>query len=442
MMIVGVFIGLGFLTKTLQVLLVVPAFGLAYSRRRHHAASAHHRALPRAVGRWCCRAGWWVAIVELMPASAAALHRRQPGQLLPRADVRLQRARPAERRRDRLRRRWRRRRAAWGETGLPRMFCSAIGGQISWLIPSALILLARGLWLRGRLPRTDLRRAAYLVWGGWLVVTVLDLLAHGRHLPRVLHRRPGPGHRRPRRHGRRRGVGAPRQRRGHHRARRRHRRGCDLGLHPPLAHDWTGAGCASRCSPSAWRRPSSCSAIAGCTAARCRSSSPGRWSQPRRPGGLHAWPPSPRRTPARSSPPARRSRRRWRRYAGWSCGRASPRLAAPWAACSTPRRPAPRSSRPSSADADAVHLGRRGRRLAERRRAPARHRAAGHGDRRLQRQRPLARRWRSSSSYVEQAARSTTSPPAWWGAGRPERSAVTWALATRSRRGCSRTSPR
>ena len=43
----------------------------------------------------------------------------------------------------------------WGATGLTRMFSSAIGGQISWLIPSALILLAVGLFLRGRAPRTD-----------------------------------------------------------------------------------------------------------------------------------------------------------------------------------------------------------------------------------------------------------------------------------------------
>ncbi len=62
---------------------------------------------------------------------------------------------------------------SWGETGLLRMFSSSVGGQVSWLIPSALILLVSGLWLRGRRPRTDLRRAAYLVWGGWLVVTML-----------------------------------------------------------------------------------------------------------------------------------------------------------------------------------------------------------------------------------------------------------------------------
>ena len=45
------------------------------------------------------------------------------------------------------------------------MFDSEIGGQISWLIPAALLLLVVGLVLRGRAPRTDARRAAYLVWG-------------------------------------------------------------------------------------------------------------------------------------------------------------------------------------------------------------------------------------------------------------------------------------
>jgi len=61
----------------------------------------------------------------------------------------------------------------WGTPGLGRMFSSAIGGQISWLIPSALILLAVGLFLRGRARRTDARRAAYVVWGGWLLVTMV-----------------------------------------------------------------------------------------------------------------------------------------------------------------------------------------------------------------------------------------------------------------------------
>ena len=172
MMVVGVFIGLGFLAKTLQVLLVVPFFGLAYlvaapttlRRRIVHSVLA--------VGAVVLSAGWWVAIVELIPASArpyiggsqtnsfleltfgynglGRLNGDETGSVGGGGGG-----------------------GSWGESGLFRMFSSSVGDQVSWLIPSALILLAAGLWLRGRRPRTDLRRAAYLVWGGWLVVTML-----------------------------------------------------------------------------------------------------------------------------------------------------------------------------------------------------------------------------------------------------------------------------
>ena len=60
----------------------------------------------------------------------------------------------------------------WGETGWYRMFNSSIGGQISWLHPGALILLVGRPLAARPAPRTDLRRAAFLVWGGWLLVTV------------------------------------------------------------------------------------------------------------------------------------------------------------------------------------------------------------------------------------------------------------------------------
>ena len=48
-----------------------------------------------------------------------------------------------------------------------------MGGQISWLLPAALIALATLVWLSWRRPRTDQARAAALLWGGWLVVTGL-----------------------------------------------------------------------------------------------------------------------------------------------------------------------------------------------------------------------------------------------------------------------------
>lgn len=67
-----------------------------------------------------------------------------------------------------------------GQPGLLRMFGSAFGGQISWLIPLALVGMLAGLWvLRGR-PRTDLARAALVLWGLWLLTeTVVFSFASG-----------------------------------------------------------------------------------------------------------------------------------------------------------------------------------------------------------------------------------------------------------------------
>ncbi|NUO34976.1 MAG: glycosyltransferase family 39 protein, partial [Dermatophilaceae bacterium] len=172
MMIVGVFIGLGFLTKTLQVLLVVPFFGLAYLVAAPNTLRKRIVHSLLAVGAMVLSAGWWVAIVELIPVSArpyiggsqtnsfleltfgynglGRINGDETGSVGGGGGG-----------------------GNWGATGLFRMFSSSVGDQISWLIPSALVLLAAGLWFRGRRPRTDVRRAAYLVWGGWLVVTML-----------------------------------------------------------------------------------------------------------------------------------------------------------------------------------------------------------------------------------------------------------------------------
>lgn len=57
-----------------------------------------------------------------------------------------------------------------GTAGIGRMFNDILGGQISWLIPFAFLALAAGLVLRGRAPRTDLTRAALVLWGGWLAL--------------------------------------------------------------------------------------------------------------------------------------------------------------------------------------------------------------------------------------------------------------------------------
>jgi 4-amino-4-deoxy-L-arabinose transferase-like glycosyltransferase len=60
------------------------------------------------------------------------------------------------------------------------MFGAEVGGQIAWLLPTALLLLAVGLWITRRAPRTDRTRAAFLLWGGWLLVTGLTFsFMHG-----------------------------------------------------------------------------------------------------------------------------------------------------------------------------------------------------------------------------------------------------------------------
>lgn len=58
-----------------------------------------------------------------------------------------------------------------GAAGITRMFGASFGGEVSWMLPSALILLAAGLWFTRREARTSRTRAALMLWGGWLLVT-------------------------------------------------------------------------------------------------------------------------------------------------------------------------------------------------------------------------------------------------------------------------------
>ena len=58
-----------------------------------------------------------------------------------------------------------------GAAGITRLFNPIVGGQISWLLPLALLGLLLGLWSRRRAPRTDLPRCAYVLWGGWGLVS-------------------------------------------------------------------------------------------------------------------------------------------------------------------------------------------------------------------------------------------------------------------------------
>jgi 4-amino-4-deoxy-L-arabinose transferase-like glycosyltransferase len=174
LIIVGVLVGLGFLTKMLQVLLVVPAFALVYLI----AAAARLRRrilhLLAAGAAMALTAGWWLAIVQLVPASARPyIGGSQTNSVLELALGYNGFGRITGNETGSVGGGGVGAGGRWGATGLTRMFGSEVGGQASWLIPSALILLAMGLWLRRRAPRPDGRRAAYVLWGTWLVVTML-----------------------------------------------------------------------------------------------------------------------------------------------------------------------------------------------------------------------------------------------------------------------------
>ncbi|MBA2951964.1 glycosyltransferase family 39 protein [Streptomyces sp. PSKA28] len=169
----GVAVGFAFLTKTLQAFLILPALAALY-------AVCAPVKLKKRIGQlllsglvMVVAGGWWVAIVELWPASSrpyiggsqnnsfleltfgynglGRINGEETGSVGGGGTGGGQ----------------------WGETGIDRMFNSEIGGQISWLLPAALILLVAGIALTWKAKRTDAARNAFLAWGGALLMTGL-----------------------------------------------------------------------------------------------------------------------------------------------------------------------------------------------------------------------------------------------------------------------------
>jgi 4-amino-4-deoxy-L-arabinose transferase-like glycosyltransferase len=171
----GALVGLGFMSKMLQALIVVPVLAGVYLLAAPTGVGRRLRQLTVAGAALVVSAGWWVALVSLWPAGSRPYIGGSQGNSILELTFgynglgRLtgnetgsvggggaggQTGR-------------------WGATGLVRMFNSEMGGQISWLIPAALLLLAAGLVATRRAGRTDRVRAALLMWGGWLLLTGL-----------------------------------------------------------------------------------------------------------------------------------------------------------------------------------------------------------------------------------------------------------------------------
>src|SRR5438552_4147205 len=161
-----------FLTKMAQALIVVPVFALVYLLVAPTPVRRRLWQLAAAAAALVVASGWWVAIVELVPASARPyIGGSQDNSLLnlifgyngfgrltgnETGSVGGGPAGAAGR---------------WGSTGWTRLFGSDMGTQISWLLPTAIVLGAAILWYTRRRPRTDLTRAAGLVFAGWLGLT-------------------------------------------------------------------------------------------------------------------------------------------------------------------------------------------------------------------------------------------------------------------------------
>jgi 4-amino-4-deoxy-L-arabinose transferase-like glycosyltransferase len=172
----GVMVGLGFLTKQLQAVVILPALAGIYMvaapgnwwRRVWH--------LLLALGAVILSAVWWVAIVELVPASMrpyiggsqtnsfleltfgyngfGRLTGSETGSVTGGGRGGTTTG------------------GMWGATGVLRLFENEIGGQISWLMPATLVLaLVAFIVMRGK--RTDLRRATLMIFTAWLLITAL-----------------------------------------------------------------------------------------------------------------------------------------------------------------------------------------------------------------------------------------------------------------------------
>jgi 4-amino-4-deoxy-L-arabinose transferase-like glycosyltransferase len=169
----GVLLGFAFLTKMMQAFLVLPGFGLAYLWAGPARLRRRLWQLLAGLGGVIAGAGWWVAIAELVPAAdrpyfggstnnnilQLALGYNGLGRLDGSETGSIGGGGGGG--------------GFGGSTGVLRLFQSEFGGQISWLLPAALVSLAGLLWVSRRAARTSRVRAFALLWGGWLLVTGL-----------------------------------------------------------------------------------------------------------------------------------------------------------------------------------------------------------------------------------------------------------------------------
>lgn len=154
-------VGLGFLAKSLQAFLVLPAFiaaVLVYSRRRWSMLLTSAVAL-------VVTGGWWLVLVELWPAdSRPYIGGSQTNSAL---ELILGYNGLGRLTGDETGSVGGGQGGGWGTPSWHRMFDADWAGQIGWLLPAAFAAIAI-VWL---LSSQRMHRVSTLLWGGWLVVT-------------------------------------------------------------------------------------------------------------------------------------------------------------------------------------------------------------------------------------------------------------------------------
>ena len=171
----GVLLGFAFLAKMLQAFLVVPGFAIAYLWAGAPRAWLRRLWQTAAMGAGIIvGAGWWILIAELTPAADRPYFGGSTNNNILQLAIgynglgRLDGNETGS-----IGGGGAQGSGFGGATGLLRLFHSEFGGQISWLLPAALICLAGMAWVSRRAVRTDRIRAAALLWGGWVIVTGL-----------------------------------------------------------------------------------------------------------------------------------------------------------------------------------------------------------------------------------------------------------------------------
>lgn len=196
----SILIGFGFLTKMLAAFLIIPVLVVVYLL--FAPVSVRRRLLQMVISAFSvvASAGWWVAIVQLIPAAnrpyigssqknsildlifgyngvgrltgnESGMNGQTSAMGAPSGDLASQASNMGAPGGNMASQAHGMGGNFSGSTGLTRLFNSEMGGQISWLIPAALILLVVAVWLVRRHWKSDRTVAALVLWAGTFLVT-------------------------------------------------------------------------------------------------------------------------------------------------------------------------------------------------------------------------------------------------------------------------------